>query len=94
MAFDRTVRAVVPPRGSRAQLGRVTEAMYELEPELAESDYRGAFTETLARFRRRALVVILTDLVEQAIGETLLPALPLIVRNHLVVVAACRIPTS
>ena len=40
--------------GTRNQLGRVTEAMYDLEPVLAESDYRGAFTETLARFRRRA----------------------------------------
>jgi uncharacterized protein (DUF58 family) len=92
VAFDNRVRAVVPPAHSRGQLGRVTEAMYELEPALAESDYRGAFTETLARFRRRAMLVILTDLVEQAVGETLLPALPLIARNHLVVVASVRDP--
>ena len=59
VAFDRTVRAVVPPSGGRAQLGRVTEAMYDLDPQLAESDYRGAFAETLARFRRRALLVLL-----------------------------------
>ena len=32
------------------------------------------------------------DLVEQAVGETLLPALPLISRNHLVVVAAVQDP--
>jgi uncharacterized protein (DUF58 family) len=66
--------------------------MYELEPVLAESDYRGAFTRTLARFRRRALLVVYTDLVEAAVGETLLPALPLIVRSHLVVVAAVQDP--
>ena len=58
VAFDTEVRAVVPPAKHRNQLGRVTEAMYDLEPELAESDYLGAFTETLARFRRRALLVI------------------------------------
>lgn len=92
VAFDREVRAVVPPGHGRDQLGRVTEAMYELEPVLAESDYRGAFTRTLARFRRRALLVIYTDLVEAAVGETLLPALPLIVRSHLVVVAAVQDP--
>ena len=66
VAFDTAVRAVVPPARHRNQLGRVIEAVYDLEPELAESDYRGAFTETLARFRRRSLLVILTELVEAA----------------------------
>jgi hypothetical protein len=33
-------------------------------------------SETLARFRRRAMLVVLTELVEQAVSETLLPALP------------------
>ena len=92
VAFDSEVRSVVPPGHGRQQLGRVTEAMYALEPQLAESDYLGAFTETLARFRRRAMLVIYTDLVEQAVHESLLPALPLIVRSHLVVVASVQDP--
>jgi uncharacterized protein (DUF58 family) len=92
VAFDRTVRAVVPPAQARTHLGLVTEAMYQLEPALAESDYRGAFTETLARFRRRTMLVILTDLVEQAVGESLLPALPLIMRSHVVIVACVQDP--
>lgn len=92
VAFDRTVRAVVAPGHGRHQLGRVTEAMFELEPELHESDYRGAFVQTMARFRRRTMLVIYTDLVEQAVGESLLPALPMIVRHHLVVVAAVQDP--
>ncbi len=92
VAFDRRVQRVVGPAQSRTQLARVTEAMYELEPQLAESDYAGAFAETLGRFRRRAMIVILTDLVEQAVGESLIPALPLIVRNHLVVVAGVQDP--
>ena len=92
VTFDRTVLGVVPPRAGRSQLGRVTEAMYALEPALVESDYRGAFSATLARFRRRALLVVLTELVEQAVGEYLLPALPLIARNHLVLIGAVRDP--
>jgi uncharacterized protein (DUF58 family) len=92
VAFDRSVRAIVPPGHAHDHLGRVTEAMYELEPQLAESDYRGAFTQTLARFRRRTMLVIFTDLVEQAVGESLLPALPLIARSHLVVVASIQDP--
>jgi uncharacterized protein (DUF58 family) len=93
VAFDRDVRAVVAPGNSRGQFSRVVAAMFDLQPVLSESDYRGAFTETLVRFRRRALLVIHTDLVEQAVGESLLPALPLLLRRHLVIVAAAQDPT-
>lgn len=92
VAFDREVRVAVPPAGGRSQLGRVVEALHDLEPVLAESDYAGAFTETLARFRRRTLLVVLTDLVAPAVDEWLLPALPLILREHVVVVAAVGDP--
>ena len=92
VAFDHEVRAVVSPGHGPGQLGRVTEAMYRLEPALVESDYRGAFTATLARFRRRALLVVLTELVEQAVGEFLAPALPLICARHLVVIGAVQDP--
>jgi len=92
VAFDREVRAVVPPSQRPSQLATVTEAMFDLEPELAESDYAGAFAEALARFRRRSMLVLLTDLVDHAVEESLLPALPLITRTHLVVVGAVRDP--
>ncbi len=92
LAFDREVRAVVGPRHGPGQLARVTEAMYVLDPALVESDYRGAFAHTLARFRRRALLVVCTELAEQAFTETLLPALGLVGRHHLVVVAAVADP--
>ena len=92
VCFGERVRAVVPPAAGRAQLSAVTEAMYRLEPQLAESDYRGAFVETLGRFRRRALLVVLTELSEHTVAETLFPALPLVLRTHLVVVAAVRDP--
>jgi uncharacterized protein (DUF58 family) len=92
VAFDQDVRAIVGPGHSRGQLGRVTEAMYTLEPRLVESDYRRAFAQTLARFRRRALLVLLTELAEAPVAESLLPALPLVARDHLVLVAAIRDP--
>jgi uncharacterized protein (DUF58 family) len=92
VAFDRRVRAVVPPGQRSDPLARVSEAMYMLEPELAESDYLAAFTETLARWRRRALLVVLTELADQALADTLLPALPLIVRSHLVIIGSVRDP--
>jgi len=88
VVFDREVRAVVPPSHGAGQLTRITEAMYDLEPQLVESDYRGAFAATLARYRRRALLVLLTELSEEAVTETLVPALPLLLARHLVVVGS------
>ena len=92
VTFDRSVRDVVPPGAGRAQLARVTGALYDLEPQLVESDYAGAFATTVARFRRRALLVLLTELAEEAMTETLLPALPLLLSRHLVVVASALDP--
>jgi len=92
VAFDAEVRAMVGAGHARDQLSRVTEAMYSLEPKLVESDYRGAFAATLSRFRRRTMLVILTELAEQAVTQSLVPALPLIARDHLMVVASVTDP--
>jgi uncharacterized protein (DUF58 family) len=92
VTFDRQVRTVVPPSHTRVQSARVAEAMYLLEPELAESAYLAAFTYATARFRRRSLYVVLTDLVDAAVEQALLPALPILSRRHLVIVAAVQDP--
>jgi uncharacterized protein (DUF58 family) len=92
VAFDTGVRTVVPAATGARQVGRLADAFSELEPVLAESDYAAAFATTLVRFRRRALLVVLTDLVEQAALESLLPAMPLVVARHRVVVASVQDP--
>jgi uncharacterized protein (DUF58 family) len=92
VAFGGAVRTVVAPRRDRDQLRRLSTAMHALEPELAESGYREAFRTTLARFRRRALLVVVTELAAEAVQETLVPALPLVTREHAVVVASVRDP--
>ncbi|MEO7557302.1 MAG: DUF58 domain-containing protein [Acidimicrobiales bacterium] len=92
LVFDSHVGRVLAPSRSRGQVGVVTEALFDLEPALVETDYRGAFAAVIARFRRRALLVLLTELVEQAAEESLVPALPLITRSHVVVVGAVRDP--
>ena len=92
MVFDAAVRTVLEPSKSRAQVGRVTESLFDLEPQLVETDYRSAFAEAVVRFRRRAMLVLLTELNEQAAEEYLVPALPLIARSHLIVVGAVRDP--
>ncbi len=92
LIFDGDVRATVPASARSTQLSRIINAMFDLEPVLAESDYHGAFTETLTRFSRRTMLVIHTELVEQTLNEFLLPALPLLTRSHVVVLATVRDP--
>jgi uncharacterized protein (DUF58 family) len=90
--FDRRIRSTVAPGTGVGQLARVSEALYLLEPELVESDYRAVFSATLARVRRRALVCLLTELADGSLSETLLPALPLLSRTHLVLIGSVRDP--
>ena len=92
LVFDKNVRTAVAASARSTQLSSVTNAMYDIEPELAESDYHSAFTEVLIRFSRRTMLIIHTELVEQIIGDFLLPALPLLTRSHIVVVASVRDP--
>lgn len=92
LAFDRQVRSILVPTNAKSQLGRAAEAMYMLEPDYSESAYLAAFNYATARFRRRSLFIVLTDLVEAAVEQALLPALPIITRRHLVVVAAVQDP--
>ena len=56
LAFDQECERSCRRRTRDGQLGRVVEAMFDLEPVFAESDYRSAFNETLVRFRRRAML--------------------------------------
>lgn len=92
VTFDSSVGRIVAPGRNRDQVSRMTEAMFDIEPTLSESDYLGAFAATLARFRRRALIVVLSDLQPQMIEDSLIPALPLVLRNHMVVVGAVTDP--
>jgi uncharacterized protein (DUF58 family) len=92
LTFDRQVRTILPSSNAKHQLGRASEAMFALEPELVESAYRVAFSAATTRFTRRSLYVVLTDLAEATVAEALLPAMPTITRRHLVVVAAVLDP--
>lgn len=92
VTFDRQVRSILVPTNGKSQLGRAAEAMYMLEPDYSESAYQVAFSAATARFRRRSMFIVLTDLVESAVEQALLPAIPIITRRHLVVIAAVQDP--
>lgn len=88
VAFDAQVRRRVAPRrrGGRP----VVEALFDLEPTGVDSDYELAF-RTVAR-SKRALVLVLTDLLEEGAARPLVEAVPVLARRHAVVVASVADP--
>ncbi|HUE90475.1 DUF58 domain-containing protein [Pseudomonas sp.] len=93
VAFSDEVGMTVPPRTGGAQMTRIVQALADVGVDLVEPDYRAAFAETLVRYRRRALVVVVTDLAAAPITESLVPAIPLLARRHLLMVASPADPT-
>ncbi len=79
----------VAPRKSVAAVNTLLERLYDLEPSLAMPDYLLAARDVMARMRRRALVVVLTNLRDED-DDTLSPALGLLRKRHLVVLASLR----
>jgi uncharacterized protein (DUF58 family) len=84
VAFDQDVRAALLPRRGGGQV--VVRALYDLQPRPNDSDYELAFRR--AEGSKRALVVVLCDLLEEAAARPLVRAVPVLTRRHAVVVAS------
>jgi uncharacterized protein (DUF58 family) len=92
VAFAGRVLASVGPKGGSAQPRRILETLFDLEPTLDSPNYREAFGALLARHRRRALLILLTDLVDEAVLDPLYQNLPSLLARHLVVVGSVLDP--
>jgi len=81
--FGRRVQSYLPPGRGREQMDAALEAMYPIEPEMIEPSYRRAFEFIAANTKRRSLVVLLTDLVDEEGSRELLNSLRLLRPRHL-----------
>jgi uncharacterized protein (DUF58 family) len=86
--FDNSIRRRVAPRrnGGRA----VVRAILDVEPNEADTDHDLAFRTVSGA--KRALVLVCTDLVDEAAARSLVEAVPVLARRHAVVVASVRDP--
>lgn len=92
LAHDRVTRAGVFNASRTELLARLVDAMAPLQPALVESDAAAMVTAVARRTRRRALVVLLTDLNASALDEGLMAVLPQLSARHQVLVAAVADP--
>lgn len=88
IAFDAAVLRAVSPRRSGGT--SVVRALFDLEPSAVDSDYELAFRRVGRS--KRAFVLVLTDLLDEAAARPLVEAVPVVARRHSVAVASVTDP--
>lgn len=79
----------LPCAHSASAVSRILAETYDLQPTLQASDFESAAQKLLYREKKRALVVLLTNLRDED-DQNLLNAVRLLGRHHLVLVASLR----
>jgi uncharacterized protein (DUF58 family) len=90
LAYDRSVRAWLPPRGGRSTVRRLIRATYDLRPGLEEPDHPLALRYLSERVRRRSLVVLLTAVQDEPTAELATTLVRALSSRHLAVAVWIR----
>ena len=90
--YAATVTGVLAPARRSDQVARAAGMLHALEPQLVEAAHRTAVADLAVRQRRRALLVLLTDVGTAAVTDALLHALPVLTSRHEVVVGSVEDP--
>lgn len=83
VVFGRRVKKYLPPKRGLEHIDAVLEALHDFEPELIEPSYARAFQYVASSTKKRAFVVILTDLVDKDSSKELINSLKLLRPRHL-----------
>ncbi|MCD9185571.1 MAG: DUF58 domain-containing protein [Pyrinomonadaceae bacterium] len=83
VVFGRKVKKFLPPKKGVEHIDSVLETLHDLEPELIEPSYARAFQFIASNSKKRAFVVILTDLVDKDSSKELITSLKLLRPRHL-----------
>ena len=86
LAFDDRVRKFVRAKNGKAHYDVCREALYTLQARSVTPDFSELFTFIATKIRRRALLIILTNLDDPVLAETFADNIELISRQHLVLV--------
>lgn len=85
VAFAQRILAAAAPRSTRSSIAKLTELLYDLEPQFEEANYARAFAYLRAHLHKRSLVVFLTDVIDPVSQAMLFAELGSLARRHLVV---------
>jgi uncharacterized protein (DUF58 family) len=83
LTFADQVGSFMPPRRGRGQFQRMLETLYNVQSQPVEADYAAALGYLSLRQKRRALIVLFTDLVTLDAARPLIGHLGRLARQHL-----------
>jgi len=86
--FSGTSRWLAPRKGQQA-MQQILNTLYDLQPSDESPDYTQAATQLLLRHKKRALVILLSNIRDED-SEELTPAIQLLKKRHLVLLASLR----
>jgi uncharacterized protein (DUF58 family) len=89
-AFAEQVLLFIPPKKAHGQLQVILEGTVSLRTALVEPRYEEVFLWLRSQVRRRSLVVIFTDLMDELASDNLLEAVALLRPRHLPLCMAIR----
>ncbi len=90
--FDRQVSTWIPPERGQHRLSKLIESLTPIQPVLLEADYVGAVSRVVNQQTRRALVVVITDIVDKTASGELLAALAKLTPRYLPFCVTLRDP--
>ena len=90
LVFDDQIRALVPAQRGVTALHALRTALVPTQPTLVEPDYSAAFRVLAERQRKRALIVLVTDVIDARSARALLAHLTRGASRHLAIVVALR----
>ncbi len=79
----------LPPFKGAGMVNRILNTVYDLQPSLQAPDYSEAAMNFLVRQKKRALVIVITNLRDED-SDDLLPALQLLRKRHLVLLTSMQ----
>lgn len=65
LCFSDTIHSYIPPRGGKSQMNRLIQAGFDQFPRLVESRYDQAFLYLSTHCKRRSLVVLATNVIDE-----------------------------
>jgi uncharacterized protein (DUF58 family) len=86
VTFDERVHRFIKARNGRAHYNACRDAIYAVEPSEQNPDFAELFSYVRLNLRKRALLIVLTNLSDPLLAESFTENVDLISRNHLVLV--------
>jgi uncharacterized protein (DUF58 family) len=92
LAFADQVTHYLPPKSGKGQFYRMLATLYAVESQPVEADYARAFAYLRAKHKKRALIVIFTDLASGLAAQSLVAQIAPLYPRHLPLLVAIGDP--